>query len=586
MHRKMVWACGLVLLMVICPRASAADSLPPANRWISPEAIFVVEVSQPEALLDLAFDPKMIEAVASLPAYQKQAEQPGFRQFLQVVRFLEMTLDTPWPTGVRKLVGGGVTLAASADGGALLIVDAQDAQMLQRLHEILLGFAKNQAEKQEQPGRVASEEYRGATCWTFGGDEAHAILGNRLLLANRSEVLKAALDLRAKPDGQSLASSPAYQNARAALSGDMVASAFVNLQPLKQHPPVKDLLTQSSSNPLATLLLAGVTEALRDSSWLAVGLDVEEDTLSLSAVVDGKAGGENSPAAFALPSRDAEGALPNLAVPRRIAAASLYRDLHRFYAAKDDLFPERTSGLIFFENMMGIFFSGMDLTEEVFGETRPEIRVVVAEQDYDSAVGTPQVQFPAFAAVFHLERPAEFAEVVEEAWQKAVGLINFTRGQQAQPGLIIDRPVHSGTKFTVAYFRSPKDADRTNVDARFNFRPALATEGEYLIFSSTEGLAGDLIDALKKEQAGTPKPLAETHSLVELDGAGLLSILAANRENLIRQNMLEEGNTQAEAETQIDLILAVLKYLDEAKLSVGSREGRPQANLKLKLDLP
>ena len=39
--------------------------------------------------------------------------------------------------------------------------------------------------------------------------------------------------------------------------------------------------------------------------------------------------------------------------------------MHKFYAAKDTLFPDRTSGLIFFENMMGIFFSGRDLTDEV-----------------------------------------------------------------------------------------------------------------------------------------------------------------------------------------------------------------------------
>ena len=97
--------------------------------------------------------------------------------------------------------------------------------------------------------------------------------------------------------------------------------------------------------------------------------------------------------------------MPNLAVPRRIAAVSLYRDLHGFYAAKDDLFPERTSGLIFFENMMGIFFSGRDLTNEVLAETEPEIRVLVAQQEYDEKIGTPETQFPAFAAILRMKDP-------------------------------------------------------------------------------------------------------------------------------------------------------------------------------------
>ena len=40
-------------------------------------------------------------------------------------------------------------------------------------------------------------------------------------------------------------------------------------------------------------------------------------------------------------------------------------------------------------------------------ETQPEVRLVVAAQEYDPAVGTPQVQIPAFAAVFRLRHPAD-----------------------------------------------------------------------------------------------------------------------------------------------------------------------------------
>ena len=66
--------------------------------------------------------------------------------------------------------------------------------------------------------------------------------------------------------------------------------------------------------------------------------------------------------------------LPNLCVPRQIAGISLYRDLNAFYAAKDQLFPERTSGHDFFENMMGIFFSGRDLTARSSARLGPEVR--------------------------------------------------------------------------------------------------------------------------------------------------------------------------------------------------------------------
>jgi hypothetical protein len=105
---------------------------------------------------------------------------------------------------------------------------------------------------------------------------------------------------------------------------------------------------------------------------------------------------------------------------------------------------------------------------------------------------------------------------------------------------------------------------------------------DYLILSSTGKLTEDLIDALKAQSA---KPLAETNSLVELDGVQLASILKANRENLIRQNMVEEGNSREEAETQIDLILTVLEQLDKVKLDVGIRGEKTRAELRIELDL-
>jgi hypothetical protein len=317
-----------------------------------------------------------------------------------------------------------------------------------------------------------------------------------------------------------------------------------------------------------------------------VALGVEGKTLTVRALTDGKTAGPASPAAFALPQTPGDGAWPNLMVPRRIAALSLYRDLHAFYAGKDTLFPERTSGLIFFENMMGIFFTGRDLTSEVLAETEPEARIVVAEQQYDPAIGTPQVKVPAFAVILRLRHPEPFRPVVEEAWQKAVGLINFTRGQQASPGLIIDRPTHGGTKFTVAAFSTTDVEDKTRLETRFNVRPALAMPGEYLILSSTDGLARDLIDALTRKTDPPARPMARTHSLLDIDGAGAASALATNRETLVRGDMVKKGKTQQEAEAGIDLFISLVRLIDQAKLSVGARDDLTEIRLDTRLNLP
>ena len=73
--------------------------------------------------------------------------------------------------------------------------------------------------------------------------------------------------------------------------------------------------------------------------------------------------------------------------------------------------------------------------------------------------------------------------------------------------------------------------------------------------------------------------------MVEFDAVRLGSILAANRDNLVRQNMVEDGNTKEQAEAQVDLILMIVENLGQSKLSLGSHEGFIRATLQWKLNL-
>jgi len=585
MSGKTVFVSTLVFLFLVGDLPVAAQSLPPAQ-CIPQDALICLHVSHPKVLLDLLTGEEMTKAVTSLPLYQQLSSSPKFMEFRSVIGFLEASLGTDWRTALAKLTGGGITIAVCPNDAVVAVVDAEDQDLLTRLHDILVNIARSEAAKRGQDGRVASKEYEGVTAWTFDGSEAHAIIGKRLVFANRSEALKTVLDLNTGKGGATLADSPAYNSAQQAARRDAVATAFVNLKPFTTLPPIAGALDKSRNNPLAALFFAGIAESFRNSNWLSMGLGVEGKTLMLDALTDGKVAGATSPAAFALPQEANAGAWPNVSVPRRIAALSLYRDLHDFYAAKDDLFPQRTSGLIFFENMMGIFFTGRDLTSEVLAETEPEVRLVVAEQEYDPEIGTPQVRLPAFALILRLRNPEQFGRVAEEAWQKAVGLINFTRGQQALPGLIIDRPAYAQTRFTMAYFSTADAEDKTELETRFNVRPALAMPDDYLVLSSTDGLARDLIDALSQNGGSNPKPLAQTHSLLEVDGMQLASVLRANRESMVRQDMVKKGRTKTEAEAGIDLLVTLIECVDGAKLDIGTRDGLMAVKLQVQLNFP
>lgn len=585
MNRLSCLSLALVGSLLIPRSAVPAEALPPVNQWLPQETVAVLEISQPKALLDPLLSPVVADTVAALPAYQQLQSGPQFQVFQAVIKNLETQLGSDWRSVLRNLLGGGVALGAGATGETLWSIDAQDEKVLEKLHGAVAGIVGAQGRKPNQPDRSAPREYRGVPTWSFGPKDNHSILGRRLLLANRPRVLEAVLDQRSQPNDRSLASSPAYQAAKRALGGEAVASIFLNMEVVKRNPGLQRFL-KSGSSPLAALLFANTGETLQKASWMALGFYVQGDKLTLKLVTDGPTPDPKGPGSFALPRRPGEGILPNLEVPGRIASMSLYRDLHGFYAAKDTLFPERTSGLIFFENMMGIFFSGMNLTEEVMGETQPEVRLVVATQQYDPAVGTPALQVPGFAAVFRLRSPQAFGDVVEEAWQKAIGLVNFTRGQKALPGLVIDRPSCGEVRYTVAAFRPPGKPQGSNLDPRYNFRPSLARVGDYLIMSSTDGLARQLIEALTKEAGNRLAPRPADHSLLEIEGGQLRKILYANREAMVRKNMVDKGVAREQAEAQWSLLFVILDTLNHARLSLGQDGGHPQAKLELRFQVP
>lgn len=582
-----VFALTLVLGALLAGRAApAAETLPPRAEWIPQDAVIVVDIAQPRKLLEPLLDDRVTNAVTASPQYQAAVANPEFKQLSGVIKHYQDKYQVDFRGLCGKLFGGGVTWAVGPNEANLLIVDTEDARLLEEVHEFVRVVARGEAEKRGQPNAVVSADYRGVTGWKFGPNEAHAIIGSRLVLTNKPDWLKAAVDLRADPNGASVARAPNYRTAQQAVGGNAIGSIYADLAVLKQIPNVQAGLAKNAENPLASLLLAPLLAAMRESNWLAMGVNLQDQKLAFDLAMDAAASDGSSPKEFATPETAVGGAMPNFAVPRQIAGLSFYRDLHKFYAAKDQLFPERTSGLIFFENMMGIFFTGRDLTDEVLAETTPHVRFVVAQQEYDAKVGTPQVQLPGFAAVFRMKNPEKFSLVAEEAFQKALGLVNFTRGQKAEPGLIIDRPEHGGVKYTVAAFAAPAKTDQAPVDIRFNFQPTLAMPNGYVVISSTEALARDLIDALKEEAAGNVQPLAGMHSLVTVDGSRVASILNANRENMIQQSMVEKGKTHEQAAQELDVGLKIAEAIRQLTLSMGSRGGQTHARLEMTVEVP
>ncbi|MGB2820060.1 MAG: hypothetical protein WBF17_03705, partial [Phycisphaerae bacterium] len=299
-----------VLILSVMPEATgrAEAPLPAADEWIPARALIVLNVREPKAVLDLALRPKLVEAVASSPVYKAQAAKPGFRHFRNVVKSLERRFETDWQTILRRLVGGGATWAVGPNKGNLLIIDSLDAEVPKALHDVLLLLAGVGAESATQPAGTGPTKVGDVDTWSLGPNQAHAIIGRRLVIANGPNVLKAALDLRGGSGGRSVASLPAYRQAKKAAGADAAAMLYANTAVLKHLPNVAKALA-GGNNPLVSLLAAPVTEAVAKSTWLALALKAEGDSLTLEATTDGAVGSSGA-ARFAVPAGADDGALP------------------------------------------------------------------------------------------------------------------------------------------------------------------------------------------------------------------------------------------------------------------------------------
>jgi hypothetical protein len=539
-------------------------------------AVICLEVLRPHALLDPALSEEFATRVKSLPVWPELIKNPKFQELQTGIGMFQVALATEWRTAARELTGAGLLFAAAPGDRTVLLVDSLNADLLKRTHELAANIARGEAEKRGEPDAVRSEEQDGLTRWTFNGVERHVVSGSRLVAASDAEVLDRVLAAGRGPKSETLAGNAEYTAARTAL-GDPAAMLFLNLKVLRNAPGFLEGLDKSGGNPLAALLIGGLPDTLKSAEWLAAGLYAKKGRLTARV----KVGPGDSPEAPPLPLGDMDTLLPDPQLPGEIAALRLNRDLHSFYAAKDDLFPDRTSGLIFFENMMGIFFSGRNLTDEIMAAPQPEVSFVVARQDFAEDALAPEPQLPGFALVLRLRDPEAFRPVLEEAWQKALGLINFTRGQQAEPGLILDRPRHGGIAMTTSHFSTTGLTERDQRNIRFNFQPTLAMPGEFAILSSSESLARRLVDSLSTSRVAKPVPAGGSHTRLTLHGGALRDLLRLNFDPLVRNNMIEEGHTREEAEMAINLLLAVAGQVDRAEFALGGGKQPPSASLTL-----
>jgi len=561
--RRLLFVACLVTgrLLTLPGELAAADPMK-----LAPEsAVLFVELASPETLLGPVLDPATQDLFKGIDAYRKYLESPQYAQLQMVKQVVEARLGMSWQAAARDILGGGVYLTVdAANSSALLFVRSRKPEILAKLNDLLIELIEGDAKNNGRPSPVKSEEHNGVRGWTFGGEEAHTIIDDLLIISNKPDALKGAIDRWRDPAAKGLASATAFQQARGELSAGAVAWLWTDLAAVRKAPNVEASLAKRSNNPLGELLLGGVIDAARYAPFATASLRVDGGRFRVRAELPHDASKTAAPRAWFFAAQTDQGAPAALVPKGTIGTLTAFRDLAGLWLSRDELFDEKTAaGFAQADSQLGLFFSGRDFGPEVLGELSPGLQFIVARQEFAADGPVPALKLPAMALVLGIKHPDEFAGQLLLAYQNIVGLTNIVGGQQGQPQLMISTEECQGTTITKAvYVTPPKGTAKDKAPVNYNFSPACARVGEHFIYGSTVGIVRQLIERLRQ---GTSAATADNMTLA-IDSGPLAAILDDNRELLVTQNMLSEGRSRQEAEQAIATLFQIVRLLDRAQL--------------------
>lgn len=509
------------------------------------------------------------------------------------IRLAEVTLGKKLPVLLSEITTGGLTMAVDrANNAAALFIAGEDVDSQQELAKKLMSKAAQLQGRED--GELPSADYRGVTAYRLP-EGGFALLGKWIVVVNKNEMGKAIIDRYLDGPSSSLSQAETFiavktqQTALASSSkGTPLGWMYADVKALREAGVAKEVLDQKPDDFGAELIFGGLFTILRHSPMVAANLSASDDTLALKVATPFDKSWIEEPEEFFFGPDVTGAALPALQLPDTLASLTSYRDISSLWLHAGDLFGEKVNDqLAQAESTLTTLFSGKDFAEDILGAFQPEVRLISTPPQFDKDQPIPSVQVPAFALVAQMREPEKMRKELKRIYQSFIGFINVAGAMNGQPQFDQDMDKVGNADLLIArYAWDDSQPDSKEIPIQYNFTPCLLTMGEYMVLSSTEKLARDLIEPLQKEAEdrtkNAEKPAASSirNTYLEVSGEGIRQALQQNRDQLITKNMLEKGQTREEAESEFDVLLQILKMT--TKLTIDFKVGE-EANLDFDL---
>lgn len=552
---------------------------------LMPESSVVyLEISRPQEVLDRLTSKSLYEHIQALPGVDEYYKSDEYSKARLAIALLEAGIGRTWIQAIKDLAGESIHFGFDpASGTAVLVIRGQSKDFADKLNQSLVTLASQAAAQQGKPSQVQSVVHNGIQAWMVAPGEIHAILGNLIVMGNKPEVVQGAIDKFQGTGGptRSLLDAPEFQTVRRQMDADQVGWAYLKWAAIRSESNIDKALHDRSTNVLLEVLTGGVLDTLRDAPYVTAALRWKGNRLSLNLEVPRDATKVAAARQWFFAS---SGGQADLNPPNTIGTFTLDRDLAGMWLAREDLFTEQVlAGFAQADTQFGLFFSNRDFATEVLAELEPEMQVVVTRQQFGSGPAVPNIKLPAFALVMKMKRPEVIGKHLLIAYQKIVGLVNISGGQEGQPALLLGSEAYQGATISKATYEPEIIATNDTGPINYNFSPSCAQVGKYFIVGSSLDIVRSLVDNLQKGSSTDP---SQASQITRLDASGEEAALAleANQEMLISQTMLRQGQGRPEAERAIGAILKLVRMADHAGLRLSAKPASMSLELFLDSD--
>lgn len=572
---------------------SAAES---EAAFFPPTSVFFVEVDNAEAVIDLVLNHPLRKRIEALDAYSTAIASPAYQQFSLGRLMLEGQLKMSWREAVTSLSGRGFAVGFDAKTeGFAAILHGKDNESVVLIRDRMLEFVRLTG----NAGQVTEGEYRGVTAFQVNAFR-FAVYEDRLLITNQADTAKWVLDRmidlsesspadvaelqegeRPAPGESSLLDNQRFQAFRSAVGSESQVHAFVDLQTLAEAPAVSRVLQSKINNPLAELVFGGIQSALSDSAWASAQLDLDTEKLRLTLTTPFELTSVPEQRAYYFGANGGGRGLRLPQLPETLFTLSTHRDFSDVWLRAGDLFDANVNdGIAQADATLTTLFAGRDFGEDILAAFEPEVAFIAVRQEFADTKPQPTIKLPAFAAVFELKQPDSMRRELRRTFQSLVGFLNIVGAMNGQKQLELGGELIGEAAEMVTSTYVPEEDDLQAYDAEliFNFSPSIAFRGRQFVISSSSALARQLVSEASSEESHGNKNTDAT-----LHAAGLQKVLRDNRDQLIAQRMLEDGNSREEATALVDLILNVVGYFKETSVALEQDENELKATWEVRL---